>query len=102
MFDLSLGEVALVVLVGVVFIGPKELPTVIRACAKVFAYMRGLARDVRQAVDDMAREVGVDDIKNTLQSDIKLIKGDDGKFYESYDVSHLSSLPVKDDDHGKS
>ncbi len=86
MFDLSLAEVALIVVVAVIFIGPKELPVVIRAVAKALRALRGLYNDIRRAFDELARESGLQDIEN----DIKLIRGDDGKMYEAYDVTKIA------------
>lgn len=86
MFDLSLTELALIVVVAVVFIGPKELPAVIRAIAKAMKNLRGLARDIRGAFDDLAKESGVKAITDEFESDVRMIKGDDGKWYESYDL----------------
>ncbi len=84
MFDLSLAEIVLVVLVAVVFIGPKELPVVIRAVVKAMRYMRGLMHEVRGMFDDLAKETGIADDINDLKADVKMIKGEDGKWYESY------------------
>lgn len=95
MFDLSFGEILLVVVVTVVFIGPKELPTVIKAITKAVRYMRSVAQDFRRMFDEIAEESGVKDI----EKEIKLIEGDDGKMYESYDISFISS-PSKGEDKG--
>lgn len=80
MFDLSFGEIIMVVVVAVVFIGPKELPTVIRALSKGLKAVRALTAEVRGMFDDLAKESGVDELK----SEVKMIQGDDGKWYESY------------------
>lgn len=88
MFDLSLGELALVVIAAVVFIGPKELPSVIRALATAMRHLRSLASEIRRAFDDLAKESGVKE----LEEGMRLIRGDDGKMYEAYD------MPKKRDD----
>ncbi len=80
MFDLSLAEVLLVVVVAVVFIGPKELPTVVRGAAKLIRALKNLTGEMRKAFDDLAEESGIKD-------DIKMIQGDDGKWYESYPLT---------------
>jgi sec-independent protein translocase protein TatB len=82
MFDLSFAELALIVIVAVIFIGPKDLPVVLRALSKAMRYMRHLGRELKQAFDDLSRESGIADIER----DMRLIKGDDGKLYESYDL----------------
>lgn len=85
MFDLSLAELLLIVIVAVVFIGPKELPVVLRALAKGLRALKSLANEIRHAFDEVTREAGVDE----LRRDITFIRGDDGKLYESYDVDKV-------------
>ena len=85
MFDLSLAELALIVIVAVIFIGPKELPVVLRAISKGLRGVRAFGRELHKAFDDLSREAGVEDI----EKDIRLIKGDDGNMYESYDMPQL-------------
>ena len=43
------------------------------------------------AFDDLAKEAGVDDIKETLDAEMRMIEGDDGKLYESYHVPEPKS-----------
>lgn len=87
MFDLSFGEILLVVVVTVIFIGPKELPVVVRALAKLMRYLKSVANDFRKMFDELADESGVKDIER----EIKLIKGDDGNMYESYDMTAIET-----------
>lgn len=86
MFDLSLAEILLIVVVSIVFIGPKDLPVVIKAIVKAIATLRGFAGDMKQAFEDISREAGIADVKETLEAEMRLIEGDDGKMYESYNV----------------
>lgn len=97
MFDLSLAEILLIVVVAVIFIGPKELPVVIKAVAKGMRSMRALGHEIRQAFDDLSRESGLKDAAEEMNHEIRMIKGDDGKFYESYDVDKV--LPLKESKH---
>ena len=63
MFDIGWDELFLIGLVALVVIGPKELPTVLRALGQWIAKARSLAGEFRSHVDDMIRESGVDDMK---------------------------------------
>jgi sec-independent protein translocase protein TatB len=87
MFDLSFAEIILIVVVAVVFLGPKELPVVVRAIARAMRYLRELAHEVRKAFDDLAKEAGADEIK----AEVRMIQGDDGQWYESYHPEKISS-----------
>lgn len=86
MFDLSLGEVLLVVIVAAVFIGPKEMPAVARGIAKLVKSLRALATEIRGAFDELAKESGVKEAADEINQNVRLIQGDDGKMYESYDM----------------
>lgn len=96
MFDLSFAEVLLVIVVAVIFIGPKELPVVIRAVAKAMRGIRALAGEIRAAFDDLGRESGLKDVADDINSEMRMIRGDDGKLYEAYDVPE--KLSRKEDD----
>lgn len=89
MFDISLAELLLIVVVAVVFIGPKDLPVVIKAIAKMLHTLRSFTNEIKQAFDDLAKEAGVDEVKKTLETEMQMIKGDDGNMYESYHVPKL-------------
>lgn len=96
MFDLSLGEVILVAVVALVFIGPNELPAVVRGIAKIMRSLTSLAHEIRSAFDDMAKESGVKDMVDEFEGDVRMIKGDDGKWYEAYDVPDATKEPSHD------
>jgi len=48
--------------------------------------LRSLGQQAQQLFDELAKESGVKEVKDTIEKDIMLIKGDDGQFYEAYDV----------------
>ena len=85
MFDLSLAEVALIIVVAVLFIGPNELPVVIRTVGKAMRTLRGFGKELRGVFDEISRESGLEDIAK----DVTMIKGDDGKMYEAYNMLPL-------------
>ena len=87
MFDISFGEIFLVLVVAVIFIGHKDLPVVIRAVVRGINHVKRFTREVRQLFDDISKEAGVEDIKDELEADMNYIRGDDGKLYPSYDIS---------------
>jgi len=75
--------------VAVVFIGPKELPVVVKAIAKAMRALKGLTAEFRKAFDEISAESGLKDSAEEIQNEMRMIKGDDGKFYEAYDVTKL-------------
>ena len=66
MFDLGWAEMAVIMLVALVVIGPKDLPKVARTIGQWTGKARALARDFQRSLDDMAREAELDEIKKSI------------------------------------
>lgn len=68
MFDIGWTEIAIIGLVALIIIGPKDLPRVLRTLGQWTAKARGLTREFRGHVDEMIRESELDDVKQQFQS----------------------------------
>lgn len=90
MFDMSLSEMAVIVTVAVVAIGPKDLPKVIRAIGQGIGQLREMTTELRAAFRQLSKESGLEETHAAIQREVKQITGDDGKLYEAY------SLPDRD------
>jgi sec-independent protein translocase protein TatB len=66
MFDLGWAEMAIIMLVALIVIGPKDLPKVARTIGQWTGKARALARDFQRSLDDMAREAELDEIKKSI------------------------------------
>ena len=66
MFDFSWSELALIAVVALVVIGPKDLPRVMRNVAFWVRKARSMAREFQGNVEDMMREAELDDVKRDL------------------------------------
>ncbi len=89
MFDLSLAETSLTLLVALLLIGPEELPSVIRT-------FRNLSRKARTYYKEFSSKFleieELDELKqeaNKLNADIRKIVDLDGNLQETYDVSDI-------------
>lgn len=98
MFDFSFAEIALIVIVAVIFIGPEELPVVIKAVAKALRGIRALSHELKQALDDLSRESGLQEVAKEFHQETQMIQGDDGQFYEAYDVKKVLPGAAKYDE----
>jgi sec-independent protein translocase protein TatB len=67
MFDIGWSEMALILLVALVVIGPKDLPRVARTVGQWVAKGRGMAREFQRALDEMAREAELDKVKSEIE-----------------------------------
>ena len=59
---------AVIALVALVVIGPKDLPKVMRSASQWVRKARGLAREFQSGVDDMIREADLDDARKVVES----------------------------------
>ncbi|QDH13852.1 twin-arginine translocase subunit TatB [Formicincola oecophyllae] len=61
MFDFSWAEIAILVAVALIFIGPKDLPHALRALAKAMAALRRLAAEFQGHLDELVRAADLKD-----------------------------------------
>lgn len=66
MFDFAWSELALIGVVALILIGPKDLPVAIKAVTDMIKKARVMAGEFRTHVDDMVREANLDGVKNSL------------------------------------
>ena len=64
MFDFAWSEIALIVVVAVVFIGPKDLPVAIKAVTAMLKKARRMAGEFQTHVDDMVREADLGEVRD--------------------------------------
>ncbi len=57
MFDVASTEILVVVVLALIFLGPRELPGIIRAISKAMSTVRGMMAELRSGVETLAREV---------------------------------------------
>jgi len=62
MFGMSFGELAVVIIVGLIVMGPKELPKVLRKLGQWAGKLRRMAADLRaqSGIDEALRDEGLD------------------------------------------
>jgi len=66
MFGLSWGEIALILAVALIAIGPKDLPVAIRTVTSFIKKARGMAAEFQGHVDEMMREANLSDVKTEI------------------------------------
>lgn len=69
MFDLSISEIAIIVIIAVVVIGPKELPRALATAGKWMAKARGVMGNFRTGFDAMVREAELQEMEKKWASE---------------------------------
>src|ERR1700741_2641272 len=72
MFDISWGELLIVMVVALVVVGPKDLPKLMRKAGQWLGRARALANQFRKSFDEMARPAELDE----LRAEVERLKSD--------------------------
>ncbi len=67
MFDFAWSELAVIGLVAVVVLGPRELPQAMRAAGRFTRQARKLAGEFQGHVNDLVREAELEEVRNSVQ-----------------------------------
>lgn len=67
MFDIGGWEFLLIAILGIIIVGPKELPGAIRTVRVFIAKTRGLAREFQSGLDEIAKEAELDRLEDDLK-----------------------------------
>ena len=67
MFDLAWSEIAVVGLVAVLVLGPKELPQAMRTMAKMMRKMRSLTNELQGHMSEIVREAELDEVRQSIK-----------------------------------
>jgi sec-independent protein translocase protein TatB len=66
MFDFAWSEIALIGVVALVAIGPKDMPVAIKAISDTIKKMRWMAGEFQGHVDEMLKEANLGEVKSTF------------------------------------
>ena len=66
MFDFAWSEIAIIGVVALIAIGPKDMPVAIRAVTNAVKKARKMAGEFQTHVDEMVREANLDEVKNQI------------------------------------
>ncbi len=67
MLDLAWSELAVIGLIAVLVLGPKELPQAMRTIAKLVRKMRNLSSELQGHMNDIVREAELDEVRQSIQ-----------------------------------
>ena len=97
MLELSLAELAFIGLIALIFIGPQELPDVLRGVMRFVRSLRGMVAEVKGSVAELVDETGVKEVREELEEEAKYIEDLEGNMQRIYDVSEIHDSRAKKD-----
>ena len=59
-------EYIFIAILLIIFVGPKDLPFLIRSLGRIFGKIKNLAREFKLMINEMANEFGADEIKDNV------------------------------------
>ena len=68
MFDIGWQELFIIAVLGIIVVGPKDLPHALRTVTKWLRKARSMAREFQSGLDDMVSDSELDDVKRQLES----------------------------------
>jgi sec-independent protein translocase protein TatB len=68
MFDIGMSELLIIGIVALIVVGPKDLPGMFRTLGRFTAKIKAMGREFSRAMENAADEVGVNDIKDSLNA----------------------------------
>jgi len=60
-------EYLFIAILIIIFVGPKDLPSVIRTFGKYFGKLKKFTREFKSSINEFAKESGVDDVKSSIE-----------------------------------
>lgn len=101
MFDFAWSQIALIAVVALIAIGPKDLPIAIRAITNAIKKARSMAAEFQTHVDDLVKEANLDEVKGQLneirnfdiKSTIEKAVDPDGKIRDTFASNPMEPAP---------
>jgi len=96
MFGISFTELIIIIIFAVILINPKEYRSIFQFVSKCHKSLKSIYQDCMHELEELKSESNIKELTNKIENDIKeaeeeieQIVGDDGKLYDSYDISNL-------------
>jgi sec-independent protein translocase protein TatB len=97
MFDIGLSELALILVVAVLVIGPDQMPEVARKVSGWVRRARYYTHQIRDQFDLLDESGEIKKLREELQEQAKYIRDEEGKLYRTYDISDFIETNKTDD-----
>ena len=96
MFSLGWMEISIILIITIVIVGPKEIPTVIRTIKSITSGIKKMSREFSSTVNDLTQIEEVKDIKKEILDTKESIVKEGKELDEFIDKSNKEVLKEKD------
>lgn len=96
MLDVSFTELALIVVVAFLILGPKELPVVIKALSNFLRQCREVVDECKAQLESLSDDSCVKDVRDAIKGETKYIQDQFGNWQETYDLSDILAAKRQD------
>lgn len=66
MFDIGWSELLVIAAVAIIFVGPKDLPRMMRTVGRYVTKVRSMAREFQSSFEDLARETELEELRKEV------------------------------------
>lgn len=66
MFDIGWSELLIIAAVAIIFVGPKDLPRMMRTIGRYVTKVRSMAREFQSSFEDLARETELEELRKEV------------------------------------
>ena len=94
MFELSISEIAIIVIIAIVVIGPKELPRALGTAGRWVAKARGIMGNFRTGFDAMVREAELQEMEKKWAAENERIMLEHPTISDDEPVTGVEAKPV--------
>ena len=85
MFSLGWMEISIILIITIVIVGPKEIPTVIRFIKNISSGIKKVSKEFSSTVDELTNLDEIKDIKKGFRY-LKKSKNDINDFYNEWEI----------------
>lgn len=71
MFGIGIAEMALILLIAIIVVGPEKLPEIAKAIGKVFSDIKKATEDVKDTISDETRKLAEAAKLNEIEEEVK-------------------------------
>ncbi len=102
MFGIGMSELLLIMVIGLVVIGPKQLPEVARSLGKMFAQFKRTTNDLKDQVDREVRQFTemeeVKEFKRSMEEEMTSVKTQAEEFVQKHVEEGEKLMKLEDDE----